>query len=290
MHPRLTLDYVRERIENEGYILLSNIYINASEKLQIKCDKGHIYKACWDVFNRGCRCNKCSSERTASKQRHSLNYIRTQIENEGYQLLSNNYKNASTKLKLKCSEKHIYKVCWNDFQQGNRCPKCFGTPKKTIDEINDFSISIGYELLSNKYINAIEKLKFKCPNNHIFEVSWNNFGSDSGSRCPICWNINNRGPNHHEWKGGISFEPYCEIFSDREFREFIKSRDSYRCLNPDCTKQSRILVIHHIDYNKKNCDQENLITICVSCNGRANKDREWHTAWYQAIIYRRYNI
>lgn len=92
------------------------------------------------------------------------------------------------------------------------------------------------------------------------------------------------------WKGGKSFEPYCEIFSDKEYREFIKQRDGYKCLNPDCTKKSKILSIHHIDYNKQNCDQKNLITTCISCNSRANKDREWHTSWYRAIIYRRYKI
>ena len=40
--------------------------------------------------------------------------------------------------------------------------------------------------------------------------------------------------------------------------------------------------------NKKNCHPLNLITVCDPCNGRANKDRDWHTTWYQAIIYRRY--
>jgi len=290
MHPRLSLDYVREKIENENYTLLSKIYINAHEKIQIKCDKGHIYEASWDVFSRGHRCNKCSSERAASKQRYSLTYIRTQIENEGYQLISDKYKNATTKLKLKCPEGHIYETTWNGFQGGTRCYVCFGTPKKTINEINDFAISIGYKLLSDKYINAIEKLKFKCPNNHIFEVSWNNFSTDSGSRCPICWNIKNRGSNHHNWRGGISFEPYCEIFNDKEFREYIKQRDGYKCLNPTCTKQSTMLAIHHIDYIKKNCSQENLITICASCNARANIDRKWHTSWYRAIMHQRYNF
>ena len=290
MHPRLSIDYVKERIERENYSLLSNLYINAHEKLRIKCDKGHIYKASWDVFNRGCRCNICSSKQIAFKLNHSISYIKTQIENEEYKLISNEYKNARTHLKVRCPKDHLFKMIWNDFQQGNRCPICFGTPKKTIKEIRKFATSIGYNLISTKYINAIEKLKFICPDNHRFEVSWNNFSSDNGSRCPICWNIKNRGSNHHRWKGGISFEPYCEIFSDKEFREFIKERDGYKCLNPNCKKNSKILAIHHIDYIKKNCSQENLITLCVSCNIRANVDRDWHSSWYRAIMVRRYNF
>ena len=95
------------------------------------------------------------------------------------------------------------------------------------------------------------------------------------------------GPNNPSWKGGISCEPYCFEWSSKEFKDFIKERDGYSCLNPDCWKTSRRLSIHHIDYNKKNCDPSNLITLCTSCNSRANKDREWHTSWYQTIMYMR---
>jgi len=290
MHPRLTLDYVKEIIESNDYILLSNNYVNAHTKLKIKCDRGHIYDSSWDVFNRGCRCNKCSTERVVSKQRHSLNYIKNKIENEDYDLISKDYKNAKTPLKVICPNNHIVEFSWNYFQGGGRCPICFGTPKKTINEIKEYSKSLGYELSSKKYNNALEKLEFRCPENHIFEVSWNNFSGKDGSRCPICWNIKNRGSNHHMWKGGISFEPYCEIFSDKEFRDFIKHRDGNKCLNPSCTKKSKILAIHHIDYNKKKCRQENLITICISCNSTANVNRDWHTSWYRSIMYRRYGF
>ena len=65
-------------------------------------------------------------------------------------------------------------------------------------------------------------------------------------------------------------------------------RDGYKCLNPTCNKTSTRLSLHHIDYDKKNCAPKNLITVCNSCNGKANKDREWHQSWYQAIIYLRY--
>jgi len=89
-------------------------------------------------------------------------------------------------------------------------------------------------------------------------------------------------------KPEVNCEPYCEIWTDQEFKESIKQRDGYKCLNPECNKTCDRLSIHHIDYVKKNCHPSNLITICVSCNAKANKDREWHEAWYCAIIERRY--
>ena len=92
---------------------------------------------------------------------------------------------------------------------------------------------------------------------------------------------------HPGWKGGISCEPYCFEWSSKEFKDMIKDRDENRCLNPDCWKSSYRLSAHHIDYNKKNCEPENLITLCVSCNSRANSEREWHKFWYTAIMERR---
>jgi hypothetical protein len=99
---------------------------------------------------------------------------------------------------------------------------------------------------------------------------------------------NHNGELHWNWKGGISCEPYCEQWSDKEYKESIKERDGYKCLNPECDKNNHILCIHHIDYNKKNCHPLNLITVCISCNAKANYNRKWHKSWYQAIIERRY--
>lgn len=95
------------------------------------------------------------------------------------------------------------------------------------------------------------------------------------------------GGGNNNWKGGISTAPYCEQWSDKEYKESIKDRDGYKCLNPACNKKYNKLCIHHINYNKKNCHPLNLITVCVSCNAIANKNRDWHEAWYKAIIYRR---
>lgn len=96
------------------------------------------------------------------------------------------------------------------------------------------------------------------------------------------------GPLNGNWNGGSSFEPYCEQWADQDYKESIKKRDGYKCLNPACNKTSKEICIHHIDYNKKNCHPLNLITVCISCNAKANKDRRWHKSWYQAIIERRY--
>jgi len=88
------------------------------------------------------------------------------------------------------------------------------------------------------------------------------------------------------WQGGISTEPYCDAWADKEYKEDTKRRDNYECQNPHCKKIKwyRNLCIHHIDYNKKNCRPENLITLCRSCNSRANKNRDSWVVLYDEII------
>ena len=97
------------------------------------------------------------------------------------------------------------------------------------------------------------------------------------------------GEHNPNWKGGISCEPYCDVWLDKDFRESILERDNHQCQNPDCWQKNGVLTIHHIDYNKKNCRPDNLITLCNSCNARANFNREQWTKFYKEIVESKYN-
>lgn len=96
------------------------------------------------------------------------------------------------------------------------------------------------------------------------------------------------GNKNPAWRGGISFEPYCRIFKDGEFKDYIKCRDKNRCQNPSCSNKYNRLAIHHIDYDKKNCVVENLITLCVSCNTKANHNRSSWQKFYTRIVEMKY--
>jgi len=91
------------------------------------------------------------------------------------------------------------------------------------------------------------------------------------------------GSGNPNWRGGLSKLPYCPVWTDT-FKKEVKERDNYQCQNPFCESPDAILAVHHIDYNKKNCDPENLITLCHIDNSRANFDRQWHQAFYMAIM------
>lgn len=117
-----------------------------------------------------------------------------------------------------------------------------------------------------------------------------NYGKQHTKETRIKMSLAQSGKNHPNWQGGVSFEPYCTIFSDEEYKQSLRDRDGNICLNCNKTEdqEGRKLSLHHIDYDKMNCKPKNLVTVCISCNTKANTDREWHTEWYQRIMNKRY--
>lgn len=90
--------------------------------------------------------------------------------------------------------------------------------------------------------------------------------------------------NNPRWMGGISFESYGIDFN-KKLKNTIKERDNYECQDLNCEGKSKKLNIHHIDYNKKNCHPDNLITLCNSCHNKIGKNnREGYKLKYSYII------
>ena len=283
MSKKLIIEFVKSEFEKEDYILLTKKYINNKQQLNYFCPKGHNHSISWnDWSNKGARCWYCFG--TPKKL---IEDIKQEFDKEKYRLLTVEYINKNQKLEYVCDNNHEHRISWDCWNQGSRCPYCVGLARKTIEFIKSEFEKENCVLLSSTYKNARQKLDYICSSGHKHSIRWTDW--KKGHRCFTCKYIEQLGSGNSSWKGGISCEPYCYEWSFKEFKEYIKERDGNRCLNPDCWGNIHKLCIHHIDYNKKNCEPENLITLCKSCNSRANKDREWYNAWYKAIIYRRYH-
>jgi len=42
--------------------------------------------------------------------------------------------------------------------------------------------------------------------------------------------------------------------------------------------------VHHIDYNKKNCNLDNLITLCINCHAKTNYNREYWKEYLSILL------
>ena len=185
---------VKEIINSIGYTLLSNTYKNINSKLLVKCDKDHEYEVSFHNFQQGNRCPVCSC-----KIKHTYEYVKTYIKDEGYTLISDTYKNINSRLLVKCDKDHEYGVSFHNFQQGNRCPVCYGNIKHTYKYIKEFVDETGYTLLSDTYDNIRTKLLVKCDKDHEYEVLFSSFRN--GCRCPICASNNRSSKGEMEVQG-----------------------------------------------------------------------------------------
>jgi hypothetical protein len=92
-----------------------------------------------------------------------------------------------------------------------------------------------------------------------------------------------RGDKHHAWLGGISKEEYGYGWN-KALKETVYNRDLGKCQNPRCSGKSKKINVHHIDYNKRNHDINNLITLCTSCHCATNFNRDDWNKYYAKII------
>ena len=101
--------------------------------------------------------------------------------------------------------------------------------------------------------------------------------------------INVSGKNNPNWKNGLSFSAYPSEFNN-ELKVKIRKRDNYTCQKCNITEEEHLIVygcnlsVHHIDYNKKNCKEENLITLCSECNLRANFNRDYWEKYFKEKV------
>ena len=84
-----------------------------------------------------------------------------------------------------------------------------------------------------------------------------------------------QGKDHYNWQGGISKEKRGLDWTE-PLKRSIRERDRYTCQICSKQQENRAHAVHHIDYNKKNNDPNNLISLCLECHIKTNYNRnEW---------------
>ena len=89
---------------------------------------------------------------------------------------------------------------------------------------------------------------------------------------------------------GKSKEPYTIKFNNF-IKEQIRIRDNHKCQlcgvpQLECIRK---LSVHHIDYNKSHANLKKLITLCNSCNGKVNSNRNYWKKYFKEIIKEKYS-
>ncbi|MCK4824847.1 HNH endonuclease [bacterium] len=105
-----------------------------------------------------------------------------------------------------------------------------------------------------KVSESIKKLPARSGFSHSEETKRKMSETHEGEKC-------------HLWKGGISYEPYS-IDWTATLKRSIRERDHYTCQLCGKLQSDRAFDVHHIDEDKKNCNPDNLITLCHNCHAK----------------------
>ena len=192
---RKTYEEVKNIVESQGSVLLSDIYINNREPLKLICKCGNPFEKNLDTMNRYKKymCNTCSDKIARKNKSIPYNTIKSNIEETGYILNTkeSEYINTENKIKVTCKKGHSYEVTYNSFASGKRCRRCYNerTRKKltiSYEEIYDFINSIGYFLHTSKddYVDTKGKIEVSCDKGHKYFTRANTLRS--GKRCKKC--------------------------------------------------------------------------------------------------------
>ncbi len=144
-------------------------------------------------------------------------------------------------------------------------------------------------ILGANYIDGRSLKNFKC----IDCDKKISYGAIRCHSCSVKGNLNPMsgkiGHLHPNWIENLNREYPLKFTNYLKLK--IRKRDNYTCQGENCniTEEEyiivykRILCVHHIDYNKQNCNKDNLITLCQKCNIKANFNRNYWGEYFKLI-------
>ncbi len=155
---------------------------------------------------------------------------------------------------------------------------------------------------NGRYTNGVTLKKYYCIDCKT------EIGRGAKSRCEDCDYISREGKGNSMYgkkhskeslkkmslsHGGTGILGECREYTVEwtdDLRDSIRKRDAYKCQICEKTQEQHIqeyndgLPIHHINYNKKNCEENNLITLCYSCHGKTLHNRYFWELYFNIYI------
>ena len=213
---------------NPKILVLDEKYINGSIKMNFRClECGHEWRALWHSLRKGHGCSKCDLNKKAKLQFEKVKARLKEI-NPNIEILSNEYKTSSTKLKCKCGKcGYIWNPSWSNLIRRKKCPNCNKSVKDyTIEDIKLKlkEINPTIEILSDNYVNNLTKLRVKCLIcNYEWSSTWSNLSAGSGCHnCKKCRKDYTIETIKEKLK---NINPNIEILED----EYISSTTKLKC-------------------------------------------------------------
>lgn len=180
--------------------------------------------------------------------------------------------------------KHHTKEAREKIGEAHKGEKSFWFGRHLTEEVKDkLSEALKGKTPWNKDKKMTEDFCRKNSEAHKGQICWckgkhiqTNTGRTHFKKGDMPWNYGLLPEEQPAWAGGTSKLPYGFDFSP-ELKLIIRQRDDFQC--QECgileIELDEKLPIHHINYDKMDNNENNLITLCRKCNAKANYDRDY---------------
>lgn len=178
--------------------------------------------------------------------------------------------------------KQYYCKCGNKISYSNwrcgkrRCAKC-AQKNKTLSKEHRKKIGISLKGKNNPMFGKVGYWKNKKRPAHsiIMKIRGKNRIHSLKTKSKMSIIRGGTGIPYENSEYGANF--------DSSLKEQIRARDHYTCQMCGCSQleNGKQLDVHHIDYNKKNLDWSNLITLCKSCHMKTNYNRNYWKNYFK---------
>jgi hypothetical protein len=109
--------------------------------------------------------------------------------------------------------------------------------------------------------------------------------------CQGLWNSQNRrGEANGNWRGGIAYFPYSSDFNNK-LKLKIRERDHFTCQICGEKENGKAHDVHHINYDKEDSRESNLICLCQvgnACHQKTNGNREYWMKFLSKLVKKQY--
>jgi len=234
-----TIEEVNEYVKKFGYKCLSEKYVNSKGKLEIMCDKGHIYKTTWGNIQDGCRCSICEIENKSKRVSGSNHH---------------NWKGGVKKKDIPLYDTYALQLNWVDDVRRN-------PENKKVLQVRCTESNCG---------------KWFCPSTSSVRSRIKVLnGIDTGASNFYCsQKCKNSCAIYNQKKYPRNNKPDNRDRKDQsEWRRLVLDRDNHECQRCGNTKN---LIAHHIEglfvNPLESADIDIGITLCKKCNKLAHKE------------------
>ncbi len=185
---------LRSVASSRGGVCLEDRYLGAKANHRFRCRRGHEWSAAAHNVTRGNWCQKC-----AGRERAEANFetIKEKIRREHPQakILSEEYKNKDTPIRILCENGHIWNARPNVISRGNWCRQCsrqsIGASQRcSFADFDRLVRSKGGTLLTKEaeFRGNKSRVEIRCAEGHRWNVSVASLRHQD-SWCPRCQRV-----------------------------------------------------------------------------------------------------